>query len=73
MIFPIKKRITTELFIDSRTELYIQKWEPNLLVKLKRVKCRRQEQQGVGMKNQNSSLFGMKCNFQNEKQYWQPA
>jgi len=33
--FPIKKRIKTELFIDERAELYIQKWDPNFLAKLK--------------------------------------
>jgi len=38
MTSPIKKRINTELFINERAELYIQKSELDFLAKLKRVK-----------------------------------
>jgi len=40
-------------------ELYIQKWEPNFLANLKRVKCWHQYQQELGIKNFTGSLFGM--------------
>jgi len=51
----IKKRINTGQFIDRRAELYVQ----NFLAKLQRVKCWRQDQQEVVMKNHSGSLFGM--------------
>jgi len=38
MAFPIKKRINTELVIDERAELHVQRIEPNFLTNLKRVK-----------------------------------
>jgi len=52
MTFPMMKRINTELFIGRWVELDIQKWGPNFLGKLKRVKCWRH-----GMENHNGSLF----------------
>jgi len=59
MTFSIEKRISTELFIDRRTELYIQKRKSELSGKIEEGKCWRQDQQEVGMKNCNSSQFGM--------------
>jgi len=38
MTFPIKKRINTEMFSDSRAELYTQNGSQNFMAKLKRVK-----------------------------------
>jgi len=59
MTFPAKKTSNTELFIDERAELYIEKWEPNFLTKSKGVKCWCQDQQDVEVKNHNGSLFKM--------------
>jgi len=38
MTFPIKKGISSELFIERRVALYIQKWDQNFLAKYKMVK-----------------------------------
>jgi len=40
MAFPIKKRICTELFIDKRAVLFIQKGVRKIRSKLNRVKSR---------------------------------
>jgi len=51
MTYPITKRINRYLiFNDYRAELYVKKWEPNFLAKLKRVKCWCQDQKEVEMK-----------------------
>jgi len=59
MTFPIKKKISAKLFIDRGPELhiYMQNGCQNFPAEWNRVKCWRQDQQEVGMKNQNGSLF----------------
>jgi len=44
--FPIKKRINTELFIDVRAQLYIQKCGQNFLAEF-------EEGKNVGVKTNN--------------------
>jgi len=50
MTFPFKKRIDTELLNDGRASLHLQKWDPNFLAELKRVKSWRLDQQEMVMK-----------------------
>jgi len=59
MTFPIKKRISTELFINRRAEVYIQKWRAKLSGEFEEGKSWLQDQQKVGMKTITAGLFEM--------------
>jgi len=75
MTFPaIKNKINTQLFNGERAELYMQKWEPNFLANLKRVKiCWRQSQHEEGMKTVMASCLKRELLRENEKQLQQPV